>query len=84
MVANLIMALTKNIWSSMNILSISPTLLQRWSAIHWPKSLWDLKNEMNSLHFSDFTMVKIIIGSPHFSDFTLVKVIIKLLCRHHV
>jgi hypothetical protein len=24
------------------------------------KSLWDFKSELNSLHFSDFTMVKVI------------------------
>jgi hypothetical protein len=25
-----------------------------------PKSLWDLKSEINSLHFIDFTIIKVI------------------------
>jgi hypothetical protein len=33
---------------------------QKWGAIHEPKSLWDLKNETFSLHFSDSTLVKVI------------------------
>ncbi len=35
-------------------------LVQKWDAIHKLKSLWDLKNETCSLHFSDFTLVKVI------------------------
>ncbi len=36
------------------------TLLQKWGAIYQPKSLWDLKSEIISLHFTDFTLVKVI------------------------
>jgi hypothetical protein len=36
------------------------TLLQKWGAIYSPKSLWDLKSEIISLHFIDFTLVKVI------------------------
>jgi hypothetical protein len=35
-------------------------LVQKWDAIHKLKSLWDLKIETCSLHFSDFTLVKVI------------------------
>ncbi len=35
-------------------------LLQKWGAIHQPKSLWDFESEISSLHFTDFTLVKVI------------------------
>jgi hypothetical protein len=37
-----------------------PTLLQKLGAIYHPKSLWDLKSEIISLYFIDFTLVKVI------------------------
>jgi hypothetical protein len=36
------------------------SLIQKWDVIHYPKSLWNFKSEINSLHFNDFTMVKVI------------------------
>jgi hypothetical protein len=33
------------------------TLPPKWGAIYSFKSLWDLKNEIISLHFTDFTLV---------------------------
>jgi hypothetical protein len=36
------------------------TLLLKWGAIHKLKSLWNLKSEITSLHFTDFTLVKVI------------------------
>jgi hypothetical protein len=36
------------------------SLLQKWGAIYKPKSLWGLQSEINSLHFTNFTLVKII------------------------
>ncbi len=41
------------------IMNIEHALLQKWGAIHQPESLWDLKNEINSLHFTDFTIKSI-------------------------
>jgi hypothetical protein len=38
----------------------SHALIQKWGLGHYVKSLWDLKSEIGSLHFSDFTLVKII------------------------
>jgi hypothetical protein len=35
-------------------------IIQKWGAIHWPKSLWDLKNEIDSLHLNDFNLIKVI------------------------
>jgi hypothetical protein len=35
-------------------------LLPKWGAIYQLKSLWDLKSEITSLHFTDFTVVKVI------------------------
>jgi len=35
-------------------------IIAKVGVIHWPKSLWDLKNEIGSLHLNDFTQVKII------------------------
>jgi hypothetical protein len=35
------------------------SLLQKWGAIYEPKSLWDLKSEIISLHFIDFTTMKL-------------------------
>ncbi len=35
-------------------------LIQKLGAIHQPKSLWDFKSEINSLPFTNFTMLKII------------------------
>jgi len=35
-------------------------LLQKWGEVHYHKSLWDLKSEISSLHFSDFIFVKVI------------------------
>jgi hypothetical protein len=35
-------------------------LLPKWGAIYLLKSLWDLKSEITSLHFTDFTLVKVI------------------------
>jgi hypothetical protein len=35
-------------------------LIQKWGAIHWPKSLWDVKSEIGSLHLGDFTLDKVI------------------------
>ncbi len=34
-------------------------LLQKWGAIYQPKSLWDLKTEITSLHFTDFTIISL-------------------------
>ncbi len=34
-------------------------LLQKWGAIHYFKSLWDFLNEKSSLHFNDFTLLKL-------------------------
>jgi biotin synthase-related radical SAM superfamily protein len=31
----------------------------KWGVIHYPKSLWDLKNEINSLHFNDFIVISL-------------------------
>jgi len=36
------------------------SLIQKWGVVHWPKSLCDLKNEIGSLYFNDFTLVIII------------------------
>jgi hypothetical protein len=36
------------------------TLPQKWRVIYYPKSLWDLKSELTSLHFTDFILVKVI------------------------
>ncbi len=36
------------------------SLVQKWGVFHWAKSLWDLKNEIDSLQFSDFDLVKVI------------------------
>ncbi len=36
------------------------SLLQKWGVIYKLKSLWDLKSEISSLHFIDFTLVKVI------------------------
>jgi hypothetical protein len=36
------------------------TLVQKWGVVDKLKSLWGLKNEISSLYFSDFTMVKVI------------------------
>jgi hypothetical protein len=35
-------------------------LIQKWGAIHLPKSLWAFKNEIGSLHLNDFTLIKVI------------------------
>jgi len=48
-----------NILSLIAIIDIVPTLLQKWSVIYWLKSLWDFKSEISSLHFIDFTLVKL-------------------------
>jgi hypothetical protein len=37
-----------------------PTLLPKWGAIYSLESLWDLKSEITSLHFTDFILVKVI------------------------
>jgi hypothetical protein len=42
------------------------TLVQKWGAIHCPKSLWDLKSEIGALHLSDFTTVKVISLQGHY------------------
>ncbi len=39
------------------MINLSSTLVQKKGATHWPKSLWNLKSEIGSLHVSDFTMV---------------------------
>ncbi len=44
----------------MTINTYMNTIIQKCGVIHYPKSLWDLKNEKNSLHFNDFTLVKVI------------------------
>jgi len=36
------------------------SLVQKWGVVHEPKSSWDLKSEISSLHFSNFTLVKFI------------------------
>ncbi len=36
------------------------SLLPKWGAIYYLKSLWDLKSEITSLHFTDFILVKAI------------------------
>jgi len=35
-------------------------LLQKWGVIYYPKSLWDFKSEITSLHFINFTLMKVI------------------------
>jgi len=35
-------------------------LLQKWGAIYYPKSLWLFKSEISPLHFTDFTLVKLL------------------------
>jgi hypothetical protein len=44
-----------------NVLSSStlPTLLQKWGAIYKPKLLWNLKSEIISLHFTNFTIISL-------------------------
>jgi hypothetical protein len=42
------------------ILMYVHALLQKLGAIYLPKSRWDLKSEITSLHFTDFTLVKVI------------------------
>ncbi len=40
------------------MVNLSSTLVQKWGAIHWLKSLWDFKSEIGSLHFSGFILIK--------------------------
>jgi hypothetical protein len=42
------------------------SLVQKQGVVHWPKSLWDLKNEVCSLYFNDFTLVRIISLHGHY------------------
>jgi hypothetical protein len=35
------------------------TLLQKWGAVHQPKSLWDFKSEITSLHFTNFIIISL-------------------------
>ncbi len=37
-----------------------PSLVQKWGVVDQFKSLWDFKSEISSLHFNDFTLVKVI------------------------
>ncbi len=38
--------------------NVNPTI-KKWNVIHQFKLVWDLKNEISSLHLSDFTLVKL-------------------------
>ncbi len=38
-----------------------PIISTKMKCNHWLKSLWDVKSEIGSLHFSDFTLVKVIL-----------------------
>jgi hypothetical protein len=33
--------------------------LPKWGVIYYLKSLWDLKHEITSLHFTDFTIISL-------------------------
>ncbi len=41
-------------------LSHELSLLPKWGVIYELKSLWDFKSEITSLHFTDFTLMKVI------------------------
>jgi len=44
-------------------------LIQKWGVVHWLKLIWDFKSEINSLHFNDFTLVKVISWvKTHYDD----------------
>jgi hypothetical protein len=38
---------------------LKKTLLQKWHAVHYLKSLWDLKSEISSLHFTNFIIISL-------------------------
>jgi hypothetical protein len=44
----------------MKVMQCIISLLPKWGAIYELKSLWDLKSEKTSLHFTDLTLVKVI------------------------